>query len=328
MSVSSRFEQFVASLRPLEQQSKAADRTIMSLIQQLHRVMEVEKTFTLGKVGPAGSRTKHTALRRTDMHVSDVDLGVYFLAREATQESLETLLRFTREKLLKIYPNKSPKDFTAPGRAVRVFFRGKNLHVDVVPILRDPSLDMENGGYITGHDGWRLTSITYHTDFVRRRTEKSKQIHGPVRFNRLVRLMKYWNSLQGELKQSSYFCELITAAAFDKKGVTKKWQSSLLQIFSFFCEHQFLTPIVFNDYCASRLIRLPSDHVIVLDSVDPENNLTRKWDEAKRRGYVNLLQRTYETMRQACDYEHLGNEEAAVQAWCQVFGEAFRQDHR
>ncbi len=141
--------------------------------------------------------------------------------------------------------------------------------------------------------------------------------------------MKYWNSLQGDLKQTSYFCELITAAAFDKKGVAEKWQSSLLQIFSFLCENQFREPIVFSDYYDPRSIRLlSSGHVNVLDPGDPGNNLTRKWDEARRRGYVNLLQRTYETMLQACNYEYLGKEEAAVQAWCQLVGEEFRNVRR
>ncbi len=180
MSISSRFDQFVASLRPLGKQRKTADQTVAVLIQQLHRIMDLERTFTLGKVLQAGSQTKHTALRRMGTHSSDVDIGVYFLARSATQESLETLLRFTRERLLEVYPNKPSQDFTIPGRAVQVFFRSRNLSVDVVPILRDPSLRIENGGYMPRHDGWRLTSITYHTDFVRRRTEQSKQVSSPM----------------------------------------------------------------------------------------------------------------------------------------------------
>ncbi len=116
----------------------------------------------------------------------------------------------TRERLRDIYPTKSPRDFEVLKSAVRVKFHGGiKLNVDVTPIIRNSSLGIENGGWIPRSDEWRLTSVTCHNEFVRSRTARSKQRPGPVKFNRLVRLVKWWNNLQDDLAQPSYFCDLI-----------------------------------------------------------------------------------------------------------------------
>ena len=172
--------------------------------------------------------------------------------------------------------------------AVRVKFRGGiKLNVDVAPIIRDDSLGIENGGWIPRSGGWRLTSVTCHNEFVRSRTARSRQQPGPVKFNRLVRLVKWWNNLQDEMAQPSYFCDLITAAALEEGSVTDEWQSSLRKVFTFLRKHQFLEPIVFSDYCDASKIKLPTDHIIVMDSVNPKNNVTRDWTETTRQGRVN-----------------------------------------
>jgi hypothetical protein len=301
----------------------AIEGTITFLIERLQHIMESQQAVTQETAFRAGSNAKHTSLRSTNLSKFDVDLGLYFHERKATEEELDMLLRFVREQLIKIYPpNKCSEDFTIEGSAVRIRFRTRRLYVDIVPIIRDPSLGIENGGQIPRHDGRRLTSITCHTDFVRRRTECSKRVSGSVSFNKLVRLVKWWNNRQGELRQSSYFCELITAAALEKEEVTSDWQSSLYRIFSFLCTHQLQKPIIFYDYYKSRSIQLPSDPVIVLDTVDPTNNITHKWDEGKRRGYIRRVQQTYKMMMQAQNYERSGKEEEAVKIWCQIFGEA------
>src|SRR6202035_1390984 len=130
--------------------------------------------------------------------------------------------------------------------AIRVkFTSGIKLWVDVAPIVKDDSLGITNGGFIPRDDGWRLTSVTAHNDFVARRTAESNKVSGPVRFNRLVRMVKWWNNLQGSMVQPSIFCELIAAAAVRDCGVTTEWQTSLRQVFSFLRKHGLKQPIVF-----------------------------------------------------------------------------------
>ncbi len=88
--------------------------------------------------------------------------------------------------------------------------------------------------------------------------------------------MKWWNrQLPDNLRPCSYFCELITAAAL-KDGVTETWQSSLEKIFAFLDQHAFEQPIIFGNY-DMKSVKRSSDLVIVLDAVNPENNVADKW---------------------------------------------------
>ena len=325
MSIKSRFELFTTRIRPTEGHIDEADRQTDNMIRQLKSIVAEDEHFTLEKVLQAGSNAKHTSLRRTEENVFDVDLGAYYSGEGATRERLSTLLTFTRDRLRDIYPTKSARDFKVLQSAVRVKFRGGiTLNVDVAPIIRDNTLNIENGGWIPRSDEWRLTSVTCHNEFVRTRTARSKEQPGPVKFNRLVRLFKWWNNLQGDLKQPSYFCDLITAAALEKSGVTDEWQSSLRNIFTFLRKHQFLEPIIFSDYYNPGRVKLPKDLVIVMDSVNPENNVTRDWTEDIRQGYLERVQQAYDAMKYAQSCEWDDEEEAAMDAWCEVFGEEFR----
>lgn len=173
-----------------------------------------------------------------------------------------------------------------------------------------------------------MTSITAHIHFVHSRTARSKRM-GTVKFNNLVRLMKWWNRwLPESLKQCSYFCKLITAEAFEKGCLTGDWSSSLGQIFTFLSQHKFEQPIIFDDSYDRKQVKHPKNHVVVLDAVNPENNLTRKWNEGIRRGYLNCVQQTYEHILQAQDCERKGDEQGAMDAWCRVFGKEFRNLYR
>lgn len=325
MSIKSRFELFTTRIRPTVEHIEEANRQTDYMIKQLKSMVAEDEHFILEKVLQAGSNAKHTSLRRTEENVFDVDLGAYYSGEGATRERLSTLLTFTRKRLRDIYPMKSAWDFEVLKSAVRVKFHGGiKLNVDVTPIIRDNSLGIENGGWIPRSDAWRLTSVTCHNEFVRSRTARSKKRPGPVKFNRLVRLVKWWNNRQDDLVQPSYFCDLITAAALEESGVTDEWQSSLRSIFTFLRKHQFLEPIVFSDYYDAHKIKLPADQVIVMDSVNPKNNVTRHWTEAVRQGYLERVQLAYDAMTAAWSWELDGDEEAAVDAWCEVFGEEFR----
>lgn len=325
MSIKSRFEIFTTRIRPTIEHIEEANRQTDYMIKQLKSVVAEDEYFTLEKVLHAGSNAKHTSLRRTDENAFDVDLGAYYSGDGATKKRLDTLLTFTKKKLREIYPTKSAGDFELCRSAVRVIFRsGIKLNVDVVPIIRNDSLDIENGGDIPRSDTWRSTSVTCHNEFVRSRTARSKRRPGPVKFNNLVRLVKRWNNRQGDLAQPSYFCDLITAAALEKSGVTDEWQSSLRSIFTFLRKHRFLEPIIFSDYYDANKIKRPAGRVIVLDSVNAENNVACKWTETTRQGYLERVQDAYDAMMDARSWELEGNEGAAVDAWCKVFGEEFR----
>jgi hypothetical protein len=327
MDISSRFDRFIARIRPPRTQLEEADQQVAFLREQLTKRIAADKQFHLEKIFRAGSVAKHTDLARTGRGTFDIDLGIYFRAQGSAKEQLSKLLPYTHTRLREIYPVEKPaQDFLVGKNAVNVTFRTSRLQVDVVPIVRDDSLKRRNSGWIPRQDEWRLTSITAHVHFVHTRTARSKQIPGPVKFNHLVRLMKWWNRrLPERLRQCSYFCELITAAALEERGVMDRWQSSLYQIFAFLAQHAFSQPILFNDYYDPKSVKHLNDLVVVLDAVNPDINVASKWTKEIKQGYLKSLRQTCDFIKQALDEERTGHEEGALEAWCQVFGDDFRR---
>lgn len=325
MAIKARFERFTTKIKPSKEHLDEANRQVDYMIERLHDKVSDDGSFTLEKVLRAGSNAKFTSLMRTAENVFDVDLGAYYSGKGATKEKLDTLLDFTRKKLIEIYPQKDEVDFIKLQSAVRVkFVSGIKLWVDVAPIVKDDSLVITNGGHIPRDDGWRLTSVTAHNDFVTSRTVASTKVPGPVKFNRLVRMIKWWNNLQSPLVQPSIFCELITAAAIRDEGVTSEWQTSLRQVFQYLRKHGLTQPIVFDDNYDSKKSKLATGTVVVLDSVNPMNNVTSLWTEKTRDEFLDQVEEAYDACTAAWSAERDGDEDEAVDHWCSLFGEKFR----
>src|SRR5262249_5062851 len=171
MSIKARFEKFTKEIKPTPEHLEEANRQTDYMIERLKNKVGADGTFELEKVLKAGSNAKFTSLRKTEENLFDVDLGAYYSGKGATKERLDTLIQFTRDQLREIYPTKKDEGFEKLKSAVRVKFRsGIKLNVDMAPIIRDDSLDVENGGWIPRPDGWRLTSVTAHNRFVQKRT--------------------------------------------------------------------------------------------------------------------------------------------------------------
>lgn len=328
-NIATRFNRFIQNIQPSKKDVAEANQQANYVVERLKNRIDTNGQFGVEKVLKAGSYARLTALRRVNNNGSDVDIVAYFTGEGATKRNFGKLRDFIVEQLLDIYPSKSQESFAAFRGNVRIQ-SSSGLSIDVVPVIKDDTLEVENGGwfpYIYGRryaNRWQLTSVTCHKRFTISRTAKSKEMSELVRFNRLVQLVKWWNNQQKQLRQPSILCELITAAAFDAYGVTDEWQSSLRQVFFFLLEHQFLEPIVFDDYYDTNGLDFPSDRVIVLDPANPENNFTRNWTERTRLGYLERVQDAYDSMMEAQNYELDGDTENAVAMWCRVFGDAFR----
>lgn len=329
MPIKQRFSTFVKNIKPTEAHLSEARRQTDYMINQLHDIVSADKTFELLKVLLAGSNAKHTSLLRTDQNVFDVDLGAYYSGTGATKAQLGTLLEFTHATLWEIYKNvKEKRDFTILKSAVRVKFRsGIELWVDVAPIIKDNSLGIANGGWIPRDDDkWRLTSVTAHNNFISSRNNTAKARPGPVTMNGLVRMMKWWNNrLDASLQQPAIFTEsLIAAAITEIGGVTDEWQTSLRAVFSFLRKHQFGQPIIFGDYYDAAKVTVPNDTVVVLDAVNASNNVAQLWTKSTREAYLEAADDAYTSTLEALSAEIDDDEEAAIDAWCQIFGPAFR----
>lgn len=329
MTIRQRFDGFTTAIRPDDDTLDEARRQVAHLEKRLHDLVSEDETFTLVKILRAGSNAKHTSLVRRGANAWDVDLGAYFIGEGATKDEFDDLLGFLEAQIRDVYPNKDDDDIKAERSAVRVVFTtGIQLHVDVAPIIADDALGVENGGWIPRADGYRLTSVTLHNRFVSSRSTASADVPGPVKFNKLVRLVKWWNNrLPDHLRMPSIFCDHVTAAAVAHMGgVTDQWQTSVRELFRFIAQvHRLTEPIVFEDYYDASDAVLPDDSVVVMDVVNPGNNVGAKLDtDAKRAAYVAAAQEAYDAASYARTLELDGEIDQAVDVWCEVFGTDFR----
>lgn len=325
MTIKQRFEKFTTNIRPTEDHLAEARRQVDYMVDKLKNKVSQDKSFTLEKILRAGSNAKHTSLLATADNRFDVDLGAYYSGEDAKTSELNSLLRFTRDQVASIYPQKNDSDFEVLKSAVRVkFTSGIKLWVDIAPIVKNDSLGITNGGHIPRDDGWRLTSVTAHNDFVSTRTAESNSVPGPVKFNRLVRVIKWWNNRLGDLVQPAILCELVTAAAVADDAVTSEWQTSLRQVFQFMRKHAFESPIAFDDNYDTSSLSYPNDAVVILDSVNPDNNVAAPWTTATRNRYLDRVEDAYDASTAAWSAERDGDEDEAVDHWCEIFGDQFR----
>jgi hypothetical protein len=58
--------------------------------------------------------------------------------------------------------------------------------------------------------------------------------------------------------------------------------------------------------------------------VNPRNNVTSTWTEQTRSDFLDRVQEAYDATVAAWSAERDGDEDEAVEHWCLVFGDAFR----
>lgn len=325
MTIQQRLDTFARCARPDEDMLEEARRQADYMIKNLKKRVSDDGTFVLEKVLKAGSNAKHTSVRPNENNEFDVDLAAFFDGEGAEKEELDKLLDFLREQLIDIYPQKDKDDFEKERSAVHVKFRsGIELDVDVTPIILDEALDAPNAGYIPRRSGeWRLTSTTQHTAFIQSRTERSKALSAAVRFNRLLRVMKWWNNRQGDARLVTFLIDLLTAKAFDEQGVREDWQVAIRDVFGFILRHGLAEPIVFSDFYDPSAVDLPDDAVVILDPVNAENNPAHYLTEAHKQVFLERVAEAYDTICYAASLDLDSEEEQAVDLWAEVFGDEF-----
>src|SRR5258708_20254583 len=105
---SSRFDRFIAHIRPSRAQLEGADQQVAFLRERLTERIAADKQFHLEKIFRAGSVAKHTDLARTGKDTFDIDLAVYYRAQGPTEEQLSNLLPYPYAPLPELYPVQTP----------------------------------------------------------------------------------------------------------------------------------------------------------------------------------------------------------------------------
>jgi hypothetical protein len=280
----------------------------------------------------SGSFAKHTGLRRhmrggAEIEGQDIDLP--FVAQPATVdgERIDDLLRRFARYAKNSYPN-TPQESTAS--SVELRFVSSKLSYDLVPMLKSQYADYQ---IILKKDGSRrVTSVAKHTEFVKKRTDESKLIAGPVTFNECIRLVKWWRYVRinesgsiGEVR--TILLELLCAAAFDKFKVESTYTATLARWFGWLAHVTARRlDVSFSDYKTiepSKASRQSHTLWSVLDPVNANNNVVHSdWSNIQLTEFAEWFERARDSLSGIMSREQAGRDSEVDQLLAELFGQA------
>ena len=303
-----RLEHFVDWLKPDPETESAMARQAHEIRDRI-RVQAVQDKLTVRSTPSAGSFAKNTGLRRHVTGGSAVDgqdVDIPFVLAPMTEEDqrISRLLDRFQGYADRAYPQRPPYKSRTKS-SIKISFEGSKLSYDLVPMIQASEFGDDYQWLLRGDGSKRLTSVIRHNGFITRRTNDSNQRPGRVKFNECVRLLKWWREFRMNNDRRSIpgipslMVEMLAAYAFDKKGIQTTYSETLLSWFDFL--HGVVTKrqrVGFSDYPNPRGRRhAEKSPWMVIEAIDPENNLTHDWIDQHIDELASWLQRGREDMQ-------------------------------
>ena len=278
----------------------------------------------------AGSFAKHTGLRRhmrgnSEIEGQDVDLPFVVKPMAKDRDKIDELLRRFDRYAGASYPN-TPRAVTAS--SVELRFVASNLNYDLVPMLTSAHREYQ---IILKKDGSRrVTSVTKHTEFIRRRTRQSDDLAGRVKFNECVRLLKWWRYVRigttspiEEVRTT--LIELLCASAYDRLSVEPTYTETLTKWFSWLAAVTGRRlPISFNDYQSIELLQegaAGNRLWQVLDPANANNNVVHtQWGNIELDEFASWFAAGRDSFNRLIAYESAGNDSTVDDILAELFG--------
>jgi len=284
-----------------------------------------------------GSDAKDTGLRRHYRGHSEVDgydIDRPFVINEKDKDGnkvtdpLERFEGYVRTS----YPNSEVKPTNS---SVNLKFSNE-LYFDVVPMF---ATDKKDEQIIIKRDGTKIrTSIQKHNEFVKKRTRKSKESPGRVKFNECIRGTKWWKEFQADNsyylsydestgkdnRPPSALIDWLCAYAFDNIGVEKTYAETFAKWFGFLANVvRNKKPVYFTDYYSAPSLGGKTGWV-VLDPVNSDNNITAKWDANKLNEFATWFEKARDSWSRIIRYDIDGEENLAMDELVKLFGNPFK----
>ena len=295
--------QFASYILPPKNYLDEANRQSEYMIEQLEGKVDSEEGLEISRIFIGGSNATHTTITNLEKKEFDVDIHVYLKGEEVEKKHLR---QFLRKLLIQIYPNKANEDFVTTKSSVKVIFRGGiKLNVDVVPVVHDTT---RQGwwGYIPRPNGEKLlTSVPKHIEWVRSKTKSSNP---PVKFNKMVRLMKWWNKYQ-KINVNSFSINILTGNSFASGTFSNQWNLALQQVFKSF-------------YSAWGPSNSDAD-VMISDPINPENNAASSWTSSQLEKFKDKAKDAETYIQYAQSNFNNGSRDEAIKYLVEIFGEEF-----
>lgn len=330
-----RFEHFVDWLRP-------DDETVSAMARQAHEIRDkireqaAADRLTVRSTPGAGSFVKKTGIRR---HVTggsavdgqDVDIPFVLAPMTEEEQRISRLLDRFQSYADRAYPQRPPLKSRTKS-SIKIEFVGSKLSFDLVPMIQATDYGDDYQWLLRGDGTKRLTSVEMHNRFIKKRTDLSNQVPGRVKFNECVRLLKWWREFRMNDDRNSIahipsiLIEMLSASAFDQKSVQATYSETLLSWF----DHLYgvvsqRKRISFPDYLPPRG-RRHADKTpwMVIEPVDPQNNLTHDWNDQHIEELAGWLKRGRDDLRAAVDLDRRNNPQESLHYLVRIFGSPFK----
>jgi hypothetical protein len=285
--------------------------------------------LTIRSTPNSGSFATRTGLRRHMRGLSEVegqDVDVPFVVSPKTQdgERLEVLLpRFETYARL-AYPDTEREPSKS---SVKLKF-ANNLHYDLVPLLatKDPERQI-----LPRSDGERReTSVQKHADFIKSRTDKSNAVAGRVKFNEVIRLLKWWRYFRETQAGAtltnvpSFLVNLLAAYAFDARGVRETYGETVADWFGYLARIvRKRTATYFTDYQKAPSVATGTIWALH-DPVNSDNNIVSKWSGIMCDSLAEWLEDAHDTMCEAIAAFAADRENDGIESLVKIFGTPIR----
>jgi Second Messenger Oligonucleotide or Dinucleotide Synthetase domain len=277
----------------------------------------------------SGSFAKRTGLRRhlrglNPVEGQDVDLPFVISPKTKHDEELSELLPRFQGYLTKSYPS-TPQTLTKS--SVKLDFVGTKIAYDIVPMLA--TSDAERQILIRGDGTHRETSVQKHIEFIKSRTQSSKEHPGRVSFNEMIRLFKWWREVRCGGESDSYptiLIDLLGAYAYDKLGVYNTYTETLAHWFSLLADVvERRETIYFSDFNISTQISTEGVWSVI-DPINSDNNIAGSLRNLEISVLSEWLSEARDHLLQAIAADEDDDEMDAIEALESVFGTPIRHN--
>jgi len=163
---------------------------------------------------------------------------------------------------------------------------------------------------------------------VRARTRKTKETSGPVAFNDMVRLLKWWRCFREAEARTikelpSFLITLLAGYAFDQRDVRASFGEAIADWFGFLARAvRQRARIAFDDFGSPP--SSPGRNWEILDPVNAENNVVDKWTGVMADELAGWLEDSRDAMYEAIAAFQDDRESDGVECLLRVFGPPIR----
>lgn len=309
MEVEEAFAEFYSRILP--------SNHILAKVRQhcdsLKRLLSNDHELAPEKFYYSGSYAKNTTISP----LKDVDVASYYRIERCRKENGDFyspgfILGKFFTRLRQTYGSR----ITVRRQKRSIGIRFVDFDVEIVPVFWDGN--EKYIGLIADREerSWIKTSIPLHIEFLRKRDLSYRPYGKTVR---LVKTWKVWNSVP----MKGFALELLTVKALDRYGTSANLGVNFSNVLRYTVEGGFRAPIWFDDYMRHDELRVTKSPIVIVDPVNPTNNVTGEVDEYDKGRILSKFTHAYQQTRWALKSEAEGDTVRARLRWRAVFGYNF-----